>query len=66
MKAGWGYGSALLNTGGNENGGVLLMGNQELRDALSKQVEMFRFYFFGKRNKLEILKLQKVTFSSVF
>ena len=42
------------------------MGNQELRDALSKQVEMFRFYSFGKRNKLEILRLQKVTFSSVF
>lgn len=46
--------------------GALLMGNQELRETLSKQVEAFRFYSFGNRNKLENLKLEKVTFSSVF
>lgn len=56
------WGSALLNTGENENGGgALLVGNQELRETLSKQVEEFRFYSFGNRNKLEILKLEKVT-----
>lgn len=64
------WGSALVNTGENENengvGGALLMGNQELRETLSKQVEAFRFYSFGNRNKLENLKLEKVTFSSVF
>lgn len=60
------WGSALLNTGENENGGALLVGDQELRETLSKQVEVFRFYSFGTRNKLEILKLEKVTLSSVF
>ena len=56
------WGSALLNTGENENenGGALLMGNQELRETLSKQVEAFRFYSFGNRNKFENLNWRKL------